>query len=103
MASLIAPRGEWKRFRDATEKESYFRLWGLTISAAKGDRPVMYNGIAVQTPTPCDVVGYRVDNWALENKWAIIELDGKLGCIHGEYLAEMQPTVQTERKSDKHG
>lgn len=82
---MIKPGGEWKRFENNLERLLFFRRCGLHLSLAVNAQPTLYGFLTEhQLPKPCEVVGYQC------KKWAIIQIGEELGCIHGEYLADMQ-------------
>lgn len=82
---MVPIKGEWTTFADHREKIKYLRLWGLISPKATKERPVMVVDGYFGVPEPCEVVGYKDQNWA------VIRLPDGYHAIFGEYLAEMQP------------
>lgn len=85
---MVPIRGAWTPFKDFNDQLSHYRAWGLVPEKAKKLRPIMVIDGYLGTPEPCEVVGYAGDNWA------VISLPDGYHAIHGEYLAEMQPSAQ---------
>ncbi len=78
---------DWTPFIDFNDQLEHFQKWGLIPEKSKKLRPIMVVDGYFGIPQPCKVVGYESENWA------VIELSDGYHAIHGEYLAEMQPTA----------
>lgn len=85
---MIAPKKEWSAFIDEEDRLCYYRRWNLISPKATAVKPVLYSDNQITRPTLCDIVGHQGDGTA------VVSVGGQLGCIHGEYLAELQPRVQ---------
>lgn len=81
------PQKPWSEFSSIEEKLEAFRRWGLVSPKAKSLKPVVYAGPGVDRPMRCDVVGYQ------EPFFAVVDVEGELSCIHGDYLSETQPDI----------
>lgn len=79
---IIPPEPCWVPFSGMDEKKEFYRRWGL---GSRPDRQIMYTGLSGDPLIPCEIVGHQ------GNDWAVVQVHGELGCIHGEYLAERQP------------
>lgn len=84
---MVPIQGEWTPFADLDDQLEYFRAWGLVPPKSKKLRPILVVDGYFGTPRPCKVVGHQGESWA------VIELEDGLHAIHGEYLAEMQPSA----------
>ena len=82
---MVPIKGEWTPFADKKEKLEYLRHWGLISPKSTKERPVMVVDGYFGAPEPCQVVGYKDDNWA------VIQMDDGYHAIFGDYLAELQP------------
>lgn len=85
---MVPIRGEWTPFVSENDQIEHYRLWGLIPPKSKKLRPVMVVDGYLGSPEPCSVVGDQGD------KWAVIQLDDGMHAVHGEALAEMQPSAQ---------
>lgn len=85
---MIAPQEEWAAFTGEEDRLRYYRAWNLISPKATAVKPVLYSDNQIPRPTLCDVVGHQ------GGATAVVSVGGQLGCIHGEYLAELQPRVQ---------
>lgn len=81
------PQKPWTEFSSEEEKLEAFRRWGLVSPKAKSMKPVVYAGPGVDRPMRCNVVGCQ------EPFFAVVEVEGNLSCIHGDFLAETQPDI----------
>ena len=82
---MVPIRSGWTPFTDIEEKLKYLRHWGLIPPKATKERPVMVVDGYFGEPEPCEVVGYKDDNWA------VIQMADGCHAIFGDYLAELQP------------
>lgn len=83
--SLIAPKGDFIRFE--TEEEKLIKLKEYKLISAKAtacDKPIYYKGIYSDNPVICNIIGY------LDLDVLVLEIDGSLHSIRGEYLKQMQ-------------
>lgn len=85
---MVPISGEWTPFEDLNDQIAHYRLWGLIPSKSKKLRPIMVVDGYFGTPEPCEVVGHQGENYA------VIRLSDGFHAIHGEYLAELQPSAQ---------
>lgn len=81
------PQKPWTEFASEDEKLEASRRWGLVAPKAKSMKPVVYAGPGVDRPMRCNVVGCQ------EPFFAVVEVEGNLSCIHGDFLAETQPDI----------
>lgn len=84
---MVPISGDWTPFADRNDQIIHYRRWGLISEKASTLRPIMVVDGYLGVPQPCNVVGYQGDNWA------VIQLADGFHAIHGNYLAEMQPTA----------
>lgn len=90
---MVPLKGSWTPFTDLDDQLNHYRLWGLIPPKSKKLRPIMVVDGYWDAPEPCRVVGYQRDNCA------VVELADGLHAIHGEYLAELQPTAHQKLPS----
>lgn len=81
------PKGAWTAFSSPEEKLETFKRWGVVSPAAGQAKPVVYAAAGVDRPMGCTVLGYR------EPFVAVVDVEGNLSCIHGNFLAETQPDI----------
>lgn len=85
---MITPKEDWTAFTGEEDRLRYYRSWNLISPKATVVKPVLYSDNQITRPTLCEIVGHQGDSTA------VVSVSGQLGCIHGEYLAELQPRVQ---------
>lgn len=85
---MVPIKGDWTPFIDLQDQINHYRRWGLISEKSKQLRPIMVTDGYFGIPEPCMVVGYQTDSWA------VIALSDGYHAIHGDYLAELQPSAQ---------
>lgn len=81
---MICPTDGWVRITDPTELLEFLKQLKLTPKTFTEPKPLIYDGVFVKSPTPCNVVGY------LDETFVVIEVNGELHSIHAEHLKDMQ-------------
>ena len=83
--SFIKPRYEHNTFESIEEKLEKLKQYKLVSSkVSKDDKVFYYKGIYSDEAVPCNIVGY------LDLDVLVIEVNGQLHSIRGEYLKQMQ-------------
>ncbi|MGL5574539.1 MAG: exonuclease domain-containing protein [Sarcina sp.] len=85
--SLISPKGDYIKFETESEKLEKLKEYKLISAKATAcDKSIYYKGVYSTEAIRCDIVGY------LDLDVLVLNIDGKLHSIRGEYLKQMQDT-----------
>ena len=83
--SFIKPRYEHNTFESIEEKLEKLKQYKLVSSkVSKVDKVFYYKGVYSDEAIPCNIIGY------LDLDVLVIEVNGQLHSIRGEYLKQMQ-------------
>lgn len=83
--SLIAPKGDYIKFETESEKLEKLKEYKLISAKATAcDKAIYYKGVYSTEAIRCDIVGY------LDLDVLVLDINGKLHSIRGEYLKQMQ-------------
>ncbi|MGL5066459.1 MAG: exonuclease domain-containing protein [Sarcina sp.] len=83
--SLIAPKNDFIMFETESEKLEKLKQYKLISAKATAcDKAIYYKGVYSSDAIRCDIVGY------LDLDVLILDINGKLHSIRGEYLKQMQ-------------
>ncbi|MGL4763062.1 MAG: exonuclease domain-containing protein [Sarcina sp.] len=83
--SLIPPKNDFIRFETESEKLEKLKQYKLISAKATAcDKAIYYKGVYSSDAIRCDIVGY------LDLDVLILDINGKLHSIRGEYLKQMQ-------------
>lgn len=83
----IEPKGQWIKFEAVEDKLAKLKEYKLlSAKATDPEKKFYYKGLYVDKAVNCSILGY------LDNDVLVIEVEGNLHSIRGEYLKQMQDT-----------
>lgn len=86
-SKYIEPKNQWIKFESVEDKLAKLKEYKLiSAKATDSEKKFYYKGLYVDKAVDCFVLGY------LDNDVLVIEVEGNLHSIRGEYLKQMQDT-----------